>query len=37
VNYNARLGRSGNITLNDAKKISNYKFNTWQISLAYLF
>jgi opacity protein-like surface antigen len=37
VNYNAQLGRSGDVTWSDATKIGKYKFNTWQISLAYLF
>jgi hypothetical protein len=37
VNYNAQLGRSGEVKLKDATKLGNYKFNTWQISLAYLF
>jgi hypothetical protein len=37
VNYNAQLGRSGDVKLKDATKFSKYKFNTWQLSRAYLF
>lgn len=37
VNYNAQLGKSGEVSLLDAVSFSKYKFNTWQISAAYIF